>query len=87
MSTNRFLKRIDEMVSEITTEEFDYKLRRIASIALHKSLVKNDSFPSCINCVNFTVHQTQCLKFKMQPPADVIVFSCGIEHWEADIPF
>jgi hypothetical protein len=47
-------------------------------------LIKQQRYPSCLNCVNW--YEDKCTLFKAVPPPEVIVFSC-LEAWEADIPF
>lgn len=47
-------------------------------------LIKQQRYPSCLNCVNW--YEDKCHLFKTTPPPEVIVFSC-LEAWEADIPF
>lgn len=65
----------------------DVKLRTQAGIALHKTLVNNASLPSCINCDHFEITNEYCKKFDAHPPAETIVFSCGVANWDALIPF
>lgn len=66
----------------------EMKLRKQAGIALHKVLVYNDSFPSCLNCAHFNIKNgEQCIKFGARPPVETIIFSCGVGNWEAGLPF
>jgi len=65
----------------------EMKLRKQAGIALHKCLVYNDSFPCCMNCTNFELKTEICQKFKSRPPIETLMFSCGVENWEAGLPF
>lgn len=62
-------------------------LRKQAGIALHRLLVDNQSFPSCINCKHFEKTNELCKKFDSHPPADTLVFSCGVGNWEQELPF
>ena len=62
-------------------------LRTQAGIALHKTLVNNASIPSCINCDHFEITNEYCKKFNAHPPAETIVFSCGVQNWIDAIPF
>lgn len=71
----------------IDIENLNSKLKIQAGIALHKALVMNNSLPSCINCENYEPTNDYCKKFDTHPPADIIVFSCGINNWEGIIPF
>lgn len=67
--------------------EVDISLRKQAGIALHRTLVENQSMPSCLNCAHFEPTNELCIKFDRHPPAEVIVFSCGVKDWEGSIPF
>ena len=69
------------------TEKEEYNLRKQAGNALHRSLVLNNSFPSCLNCEHFEKTNELCKKFESHPPAATLVFSCGILNWEESIPF
>ncbi len=53
---------------------------------LHKhALFVTSQARSCLNCEHWGDDEDQCLKFKVKPPAKVIVFSC--EAWDDRIPF
>lgn len=41
-------------------------------------------FQSCINCCDWNNDKEMCVKFKMRPPAKVIVSGC---EFHSDIPF
>lgn len=47
--------------------------------------VLEDSFPSCINCINFQESTETCVLVNARPPARVLARGC--ESWEEDIPF
>ena len=60
--------------------------------ALHRSLIRHQTFQSCLNCINFqpapkgTAQGEMCLLYKARPPAETLVYGCG-PGWEGDIPF
>lgn len=62
-------------------------LKRQAGNALHRTLIMNESFPSCVNCMHWEPTNELCKKFDSHPPAEVIVYSCGVDTWEPIIPF
>lgn len=49
---------------------------------------RSDVYASCVTCLNWDSKGELCKKFKVRPPADIIVNSC-VEHYEdeAEIPF
>jgi len=53
---------------------------------MHKRMIEAQMFRSCLNCIQFDTKTEQCLMFKVRPPAEVILYSCG-PTWEADVPF
>lgn len=54
---------------------------------LHRELVEiRGVLPSCINCDHWNELNETCTKFKLRPPAQVIVFSCG-DDWIDLVPF
>ena len=52
---------------------------------MHKKMVDNGLLTSCINCEHFDKKARICTKYKVEPPAEVIVYGCP--EWEFDIPF
>ena len=48
--------------------------------------IRRGNFHSCINCVHWSLNNDNCDKYRMRPPAKVIVYSCG-KDWEDEIPF
>jgi hypothetical protein len=51
-----------------------------------RDLILYQSLHSCLNCENFDKPLNKCEKFGTTPPAEIIVFSCGMD-WKDDIPF
>lgn len=71
----------------------DRKTVAMAYAALHRDLIDQALFRSCLNCLHFAQPvpgmggpSETCALYKTRPPASVIVFSCG-PAWEADVPF
>lgn len=83
----KLIPRLLTMNTEIKKQILDVKLRVQAGIALHRTLINNASIPSCLNCDWYEPSNEYCKKFKSNPPAETIVFSCGIENWVPEIPF
>ena len=54
--------------------------------SFQEKLLEHDMLHSCVNCENFNFKTDTCDKFKMKPPTDIIVFSCGPD-WTGGIPF
>lgn len=54
--------------------------------AYRHSLFVTSTAHSCLNCEHWLDDGQICGLFKIRPPAEVIVFSCG-ESWEDQIPF
>lgn len=62
----------------------EYNQQREHIIKLQTSLVNSGQLPTCTNCDHFQKDET-CWKFKMKPPASVIVVGC-VYHMPT-IPF
>lgn len=61
-----------------------------AADALHKELIRNFVFRSCINCEHLERRKgcpavATCTLYKATPPPETIVYGCP--GWELDIPF
>jgi hypothetical protein len=53
--------------------------------AVHREMIQQQIFRSCINCEHFNEKTEYCGVAHQRPPAKVIVFGCP--KWMADIPF
>lgn len=63
----------------------------IAQEIMHRRMIFTQDVHSCLNCENWRPNGDskgveECALYNMRPPADVLVFSCGIS-WMPDIPF
>jgi len=61
---------------------------------LHRRLISDGTYPSCLNCEHCAVNQPGrprqpqgplCTLYQATPPPDVIVYGC--DNWIIDIPF
>lgn len=59
--------------------------KRKKMIELQNSLIKADSITTCTNCEFWSQPNQLCEKYKMLPPAEVIVTGCV--QWMYTIPF
>ncbi len=71
--------------------EMEYKLTQHQPNhdAFYREMIARQVFSSCINCINFSKPKDKpaiCLLYKVTPPPEVIVFSCGAAY-EGDLPF
>lgn len=57
-----------------------------AADALFRELIRSQVIRSCANCDAMNTTTNVCQTFKLQPPVNTMVFSCG-DHWEPMIPF
>lgn len=55
------------------------------SLEMTRWMVEVGMFETCLNCDHWNDRDEICTKFKMRPPAKIIV--CGCEFHESDIPF
>lgn len=64
------------------------RLKQIAdaSLIIHQEMLDRQVFRSCLNCDAWNDKTETCVLFKMNPPAHIIVFSCG-KQWLGKIPF
>lgn len=44
-------------------------------------------YRNCLNCIHWEEGNDQCGKFKLKPPAEIIVYSCEKYEDNDDIPF
>lgn len=57
-----------------------------ATTKVVEAMVSRGDLRCCLSCIHFEARTNQCSKYRVIPPAKVIMFSCGKE-WEDDIPF
>ena len=61
------------------------RAKRMKIIELQNSLIKSDSITTCTNCEEWDKDKQLCNKYKVLPPAEVIVTGCP--EWMFTIPF
>lgn len=62
-----------------------YRKQRVHMIKLQNDLIRAGSIPTCTNCEHWDKIKQLCTRWKMLPPAEVIVTGC--EEWINEIPF
>jgi len=62
-----------------------YNQIRETRVPIHKRMIIDQVFRSCLNCEHFDSGLELCMLANARPPAQVIVYGC--QKWEADVPF